>query len=316
MKITVTVIVNAPPERLHLVTDLLHAIGRTDLLFDHPSGTAWTLEYPYPSSDLDVLRREAGKRGLDYLQRRSITLSREDLGSLPFVRIVNRGLEAPLRLSRDSHCDRKNACELCGSGAVLTSPVVFDAIGRSKGIAKPMPYSDSADGCCRIVSLIVARRLSEEHVSGLTFLQASLSQGPGIAARVLRADLSLCGMTQKSSGIERGGAPSEQPCAACGRDGYFDSANGDSIFVYPNGVLTKELPDVVSTAELFGKSRFSKEVVSNPSEPMLYAAPSILVRPKVYHLLRAAGCKNLAAYPVVEESALPTLGRYTQRVCK
>lgn len=259
---------------------------------------------PTPGSEIigsysRVLRFDGSDPRLPYLraalsfaeimrtERRELIFSNTELQAAPLlevysVRPADKGSVGP---KYGTEYDMSHACPLCGTGAIQTSPLYLNPseIPRKGAIFQTYDHE-------KLVSLEVANALKSAGVTGLELRPAKSYKAPVELPWVqLLAHEQLPPMSPASKGILR-----ENPCPLCGRDGYFGSAHEPMEIEYnADQVAIDSLPDVVHTYEYFGKSRL--EV---PFTNSYFARPLLLVKPKVFKVLRQQKVRGVEFVPV------------------
>jgi hypothetical protein len=139
------------------------------------------------------------------------------------------------------------------------------------------------------VSLKLAQALDSANISGLELRITQSNKAPiDLPWAQLIGEKELPPMAPPSKGIER-----EGQCPQCGQDGYFHSPQPVEIEYSISQFTLDDLPDVVHTYEHFGNS-----VLREPFKDSHFAQPLLLVKPKVFKVLRQQKVRGLAFVPV------------------
>jgi hypothetical protein len=185
--------------------------------------------------------------------------------------------------------DLSAACPRCGTGATRTSPLILKKSDLPQGTGLIQTGHGET-----LASRDIADSLVAEIVSGLELRDVRAWRS---ADRLQWVELASSYQMPPISKATTGGAR-EDPCPACGRDGYFDSTEAPlSIAYMGNEARPDSLPDIVHTWECFGNSRLAA-----PDDRYLpgpwFAQPLLLVKPAVAELLAHLGVRRLAFDPV------------------
>ena len=256
-----------------------------------PSFTGNYYGYLYETDPrLPRLREALEAAAIRWSERREHIYTTSELRSGPLLWLIVR------RAPRDtggpvdrSQYDFSNACPDCGTSAVQIAPLLV----KRSGLSKRAPICETTDGEI-LAGPKLMQRLRTEHVSGID-LRRVLSrkdQTPLDWWQII-SNHELPPMDPATRGLVRG---DPAPCPRCNRDGHFHSAHEPVEIVYTSRIDPASLPDVVHTWECFGKSRSAK-----PGEPFEYshfAAPLLLVKPKVFDVFKEQKVRGVEFVPV------------------
>lgn len=224
-------------------------------------------------------------QGIEWYERRYRMYFPEELEAAPLLWMRVTGLpHGQGGPACGTRYDLSEACPRCGTGARQVSGLRL----------KPSEVPEQGHVVATlhgevVISSAVAQLFRNGGVSGVD-LRAVKSEDDDSEVgwfQLLPVQV-MPRMSSASLGIER-----EDPCPVCGRDGYCDDPLEPTEIVYNPKDLPPELPDVVMTWECFGNS-----CLSSPFEESRFAQPLILVKPRVYQILRSLGVQNVEFTPV------------------
>src|SRR5207253_3805449 len=167
--------------------------------------------------------------------------------------------------------DESATCAQCGAGLRQTSPL---RLGKGE---VPKTSTSAGVGDEFIFHQSVVTVLSAAHLRGIHFLPVLDASEAELPWRQLVVEHDMPPMSLGTRGLIRGRAGGEQPCAQCGRDGYFDTAEDPFVPVYAASVLFV-MPDAAWTAERFGTGAWGSPVHGK----RWLAERRLIVRPAVY----------------------------------
>lgn len=190
--------------------------------------------------------------------------------------------------------DLSSACPFCGSGAVQVGDLYLK---RSEAPRKG-DISRTIAGQT-VVSLSLAYSLFHAGLSGFHFRSVKSSRdGSDLPWVQWFIEEHLPPMSAASSGVIRDFKKynwGEPACAKCNRNGYFHTPEEPFQLRYDKGKVTEsDLPDVLHTWEWFGYSWLSDPL----KESHFGASPLLIVKPKVYQLLKQLRVRAVMFEPV------------------
>ena len=185
--------------------------------------------------------------------------------------------------------DLSEACPRCGTGATRTSPLMLKKSDLPRGAGLIQTGQGET-----LASRDIADSLAAADVSALDLGEVrAWRSGDPLQWVEFASTYQMPPMSKATTGGAR-----EDPCPACGRDGYFDSPEAPLSIAYAGDeVRPDSLPDIVHTWECFGNSRLAV-----PDDRYLpgpwFAQPLLLVKPGVAQLLVQLGVRGLTFDPV------------------
>lgn len=288
MRERTVLIFNFPSAQWRQAQELFRRIGREDLARapKRPFGYTFVFESVAKLEEFYANARALGFGEDLGFARRERLYTKPELQAAPLlcliVRTAPKGLGGP---SCGTQYDLSQACPMCGTGAIQTSPLILKASEvPKKGIIFQTMHSEI------LVALTFAKVLKEARLSGLEFRQAqSFRERKPLPWLQLLAKQELPPMAPATRGILR-----ERPCPHCRRDGYFHSADEPIEIMYRcSDVDLDALPDVVQTYERFGNSAITK-----PFKDSNFASPLLLVKPRVFSIFEQHKVRGVEFVPV------------------
>ncbi len=188
--------------------------------------------------------------------------------------------------------DMTNACKRCGTGAVQVSPLMLPLKGlRKKGEIAMGPSFEE------IVGAKLHQALLDAKVSGIELRQSRHYQNnEPLPWWQIISKFEMPKMSKQSRNLCRDTSPG-WGCPVCERDMHAKSNNEPLDYVYDRDVIDPAaIPDVVHTWECFGRSVLNDD----PVRQLVcgYAFPAILIKPRVFDILRRLKIKNVDFLPV------------------
>ena len=276
--------------------EFFRSIGRNDLA-ESAELPAYLYTFQFDSeADYLAFRAEAAAFGFaddDFSVRKEFLYTPSELEAGPLLRMMvdraPKGLGGP---TYGTEYDLANACPVCGTGAVQTSPLYL----RGGDPPKTADIFKTLDNDV-LVSPKVAEAFLREQVTG-----AELRQAIGHKDREPLPWFQLVCTHElpRMSGLSK--LSRDDPCRLCSRDGYYDLGREPSRIVYDaSQVNLDELPDFSCTWERVGKS-----VLREPFKKSHLASPLLVVKPRVYKIFRQLKVRGAVFEPVhVVERAPP-----------
>ncbi len=237
--------------------------------------------------------KELEKSGFIWSERQDEVYSDQELVTFPAIWLsVNRAPQGNGGPTYGTTYDLSKACPVCGTGAVQTSPLVLKA--SELKVPKSRDVFETLDGEI-MISPRVAEAFKKASVSGVDLrLAVSHRDRSRLPWFQILPTHGMPRMAETSAGIER-----EKPCPRCGRDGYFGSAYLPMRIRYRACEVTLDkVPDFARTWECFGNS-----ALREPFHESGFATPLLVVKPKVFRLLRELKVRGLRFLPVEIESS-------------
>jgi hypothetical protein len=231
------------------------------------------------------LRHVLRRNGVESFMRHERSVSNEELAAAPLavlrVERAERGHGGP---TYGTAFALESACPRCGTGAVPAG----DIFVKSGDVPKRGDVFQTLDHE-HFVSARLREALVAASVTGGVFhdVRDARSGDPLPWSRLIAPFTLPRFDTETSGGVRR-----QDPCAECGRDGYFETAQSPLELRYSlTHADLDRIPDFASTWEHFGISR-----LADPFEDSVFAQPLLVVGPRVVELLR--GIRGLAFDPV------------------
>lgn len=238
---------------------------------------------------LELLLCTLRAEGIKWSERIEHIYSDAELRSFPLLVLgVNRKEIDPYGPSHGTTYDLSNACPQCGSGAVQTSPFYAPA--------KSFPKSGMI--CYASTEVFAAEALADglrrAETTGLELRQVQSSRdNVPLPWWQMIPRSTMPKMSGNTKGITRSEKP--PPCPVCQRDGHYHTVKEPMEIIYNStDVLLDSLPDVVQTWECFGVSGIDRENFRRSR----FAAPAILVKPRVFDIFRKLKGKHAHFAPV------------------
>jgi hypothetical protein len=292
MKTRVTLLLYTGQDRATDILRLLEEVSCQNAVIDVPSliGSSYIGSYVMQLDERDErlpqLRDAIASAAIVWTEKREHIFTQAELETSPLlwliIRRAERGYGGP---KYGTKYDLSQACPRCGTGAIQLSPLHLNPA--------EIPASGSAfrtlDGEI-LFSLYLGRILNSANISGLE-LRAARSHKTAVELPWVQliGKMKMPPMSPTSKGILR-----ENPCPRCEQDGYFHSANMPIEIEYSSSEVTLDgLSDVVHTYEHFGNS-----VLREPFEDSHFAQPLLLIKPKVFKVLRKHKVRGLEFVPV------------------
>jgi len=204
--------------------------------------------------------------------------------------IVTRAEIDPWGPNYGTTYDITRGCPTCGTGAMQSSPFYApSSVFPKKGLV-----CDS--GTEKFIATPLADAFRAASVTGLELRQVqSARQRMPLSWWQLIPEYIMPQMSPATKGIARGDDP--LPCSHCRRDGYYHTIKEPEEIVYARSNIDAdldELPDVVQTWECFDVSWIDHKDFRRSR----FAAPAILVKPKVFDILRKLKVRHVCFTPV------------------
>lgn len=280
MRSTVYIFLNEP-KREKVVRRALAAAGVTRA---EPDGDFWEIALDAESEELPRLQQAFDDAGIEFFARREHDYTGAELRSFRllslFVTSAEKGLGGP---SFGTTFELADACPACGTGARQSSPLLLD--GRETPPRGSLFQTLDSE---ILVSSPVAEALHNSRLSGLSLQQArDRRTGEPIPWHQLLVAYELPPWHPDTVGFEQ-----EHQCPECRRDGHFHTVGHPLEIAYPAAAL-EEAPDVAWTCERFGNS-----VLREDFSESHFAAPQLLVSPRVREVLADSGVRNVDFLPV------------------
>jgi hypothetical protein len=288
MKETYYLLIHPPLGRWQAIQNLFIALGRADLA-DEPETSGYR-RLDFGSREevqhclATVEKHGFGSLNLSIYTERHYTL--EELRAASFLTLrLNRAGRGDGGPTYGTEYDLSTGCSRCGAGAVQTSPLV---LRRSDVPAKQGMFYTGNDEY--LVSDLVGAALEQAEVTGLELRPAVSTSGSKLPWLQLVAPYRMPPMAPSTRGLVR-----DLVCLQCTRSNHYgtpyEPLDGHYTDVDPEG-----LPDVVHTWECYGVS-----VLREPFKDSRIANPLLLIRPRVYDVLREYKVKQLVCHPIVLE---------------
>lgn len=287
MKDTFHILFNFKSERWSEAQQFFNAIGRPDLAEGPKQIFGYTFDLD-SQSQLETFQQQAAQFEFtdSYTTRRDRRYTAKDLSAAPLLWVaVTLEPTGDGGSTYGTQFDLSQACSVCGSGARQASPLILKT-GDLPAKAKVAVTNDSE---ILFQETVVQELLDSGFPQDvLNAVQASKENTP-LPWRQLHPLADLPPMSPETRGIVR-----EDGCPNCGRDGYFSDGEHPIVIQYDiNDLDLNGLPPVVATWERFGNSQ-----LRFPIEESHFAPPLIIVKQKIYQILRSLRLRGLDFTPI------------------
>jgi hypothetical protein len=302
MRMRVFVSFNEGRDKYRQVRQLLESIDCLDGLAGEDRFLCGLYQRTFDADDvrLEQLRATLRSEGIEWSEREDRIYTDAELRSYPLlcIGVARKPIESGGPEYGTTY-DLSEACPQCGTGAVQTSPLM---LRRAE-----LPRNGLVCETCRgqvLVATKVADVLKGTSVSGLELRQArSCRDKEPLPWWQMMAPFVMPRVSSRSESLIRDTEPlfnKDDPkwgCPICERDMYATKTGLPLDIVYERSQADPDdLPDAVQTWECFGRS-----VLRDDPERCLqvgFAEPLLLVKPKVFDVLRKLKVREASFVPV------------------
>jgi hypothetical protein len=265
--------------------------GLIDQLVAPPPDILYKIELPSEevAQRLGFAARAHGLKAPDIHRYFDPTAKELAAAPLLYVRAMGPGTERG-HPRADTTYDDSRACPQCGAGLEQTSPFRV----RKTELPKSFLVTGVADEL--VVHESVAEAVEAAKLRGVSLREVQDADGKPIPWRQLVVEETLPRMLAGSRGMIRGRADAERPCPKCARDGWFDTQSDPFLPMYPRSVL-ETMPDAAWAYELFSTGAWAEPIHGKRS----LASRRLIVRPRLYQLLKPLKVRGLKWFPVQVE---------------
>jgi hypothetical protein len=282
-------VANVPAQREQLQRVFLDA-GLIDQLVDEPSA-ALVLQVDLPDeAAAERLLIASRMHGMDQpIIRRVLKLTKKEVAAAPLLVLSAGGPAAGFHRGhprRGTTYDERNACPGCGAGLVQTSPL---KVGKTE---LPKTPGAATVGDEILLHESLAEPVAAAGLRGLSFLEVLGRNDEVLPWRQMVVTDTMPPMLASTRGMIRGRSRLEQPCARCGRDGWFDTMHEPFVPAYARASLGN-VPDLAWTHELFSTGTWAEPIHGK----RWLASRRLVVRPVVHTLFTRLKVKGVRWSP-------------------
>lgn len=245
------------------------------------------------SSDYRTVMSLLENHGIHWSERRENRWTASELRSSEqlYFSLGTREVDTG-RPTRPEQFDFSSACRRCGVGARQIAPLIIH-LSRMPRKAIMCQSMDHA----YFVTEGAADVLRKARLRGVELLEAVTTGGEPSGWWQLIPRHEMPPFAPETRGVKRGAEKDGWYCPVCRRDNhYHDNKEPTSLVYRRTDADPAKLPDVSETWERFGVSGFAK-----PGEPFQYsrfASGLILIRPRVFDILRGLKVRGMRLEPV------------------
>jgi len=279
--------------------ELLRGIGCADG-WQEPYLFVGRLTLPSYSNTLDeedprlaILRSALTQQGIKWSERIDHVYTDAELRELPLLRLgVDREPIYSEGIEYGTRYDMSSACPHCGTGAVQSSALLMPL--------NALPKKGQLCATCRgdvLVGKELAQAFGDAKVSGVELRQVRFYRNSEpLPWWQIISGFEMPRLSKRTKGIARDVRPGFG-CTVCERDVFAHFGDEPAERAYDRSAVDYDrLPDVVHSWECYGRSVLEDDPVRKLVRG--FALPNILVKPKVFDIIRGVGDKHECFEPV------------------